>query len=674
MPDHVTRLHFGGDYNPEQWPRDVWVEDMALMRRAGVDTVTIGVFSWALLEPREGEYDAAWLDDVVGMLDEAEVGFFLATPTASPPPWFTRAHPDALPVRPDGTRLTHGSRDTYAISAPAYRQAARRVARFLAERYGDHPRLRGWHVHNEYGTLDHGPHAEAAFRSWLRRRYGTLAALNDAWCTAFWSQHYGDWADITPPRATQYLANPAQVVDFRRFSSDEMLAAFLEQKAEIRAAGSAAPVTTNFMLPTWNHLDQWAWREHLDLVSVDHYLDTTGPDGEAHVAYGADLTRSWAGGPWLLMEQSASGIRVGDRQAFKDPDRMIRNSLGYVARGSQGALFFQWRASLGGAETWHSALVPHAGADSRVFDGAVRLGALLDRIGEVAAPPADGPVVEADAAVLWDANGWWSLETSHLPHDGLDYASEVRATHRALWRAGVAVDFVPPGGDVSRHRVLFVPSHMAMDAGTAAWLARYVESGGHLVVGRFTGVADEHQRVVPGGYPGVLRDLLGVRVEELRPLGDGETLALSDGSVVEQWTERVHLAGAEPVATYAEGDLAGGPAVTRRAVGSGSVTYLSTRLVQRSLDRFVASLLAEHGVAAAVPAAVGTGVEAVRRRAASGSYLFLLHHGDRAVRVKGPGLDLVEDARTDDGIVLEPGQVAVVREDEAAAAWSVTPL
>ncbi|MEL7977013.1 beta-galactosidase [Isoptericola sp. F-RaC21] len=668
----MTALLYGGDYNPEQWPREVWAEDMELMRRAGVNTVTIGVFSWALLEPREGEYDAGWLDDVVATLDDAGIGFFLATPTASPPPWFTRAHPDAMPVRPDGTRLTHGSRDTYAISAPAYRAAARRVARFLAERYGRHPRLRGWHVHNEYGTVDHGPHAEAAFQRWLHDRYGTLDALNDAWTTAFWSQRYDDWADITPPRVTQYLPNPAHVVAFRRFCSDEMLAAFTEQKEQIRAAGSTAPVTTNFMLPTWNHLDQWVWRDELDLVSVDHYLDTPGPDGEAHVAYGADLTRSWAGGPWLLMEQSASGIREGSRLAFKEPDRMIRSSLGYVARGSQGALFFQWRASAGGAETWHSGMVPHAGPDSRQFDGVVALGELLDRIAEVVEPPAEGPVVEADVAVLWDAHGWWSLETPHLPHDGLDYATEVRATHRALWRAGVAVDFVAPGGDLSRHRVLFVPSQLAMDDATVEWLTRYVADGGHLVVSRFTGVADEHERVVTGGYPGRLRDLLGIRVDELRPLADDERLRLSDGSVVDQWTERVHLTGADPLATYADGDLAGLPAITRRASGSGTATYLSTRLVQHSLDRFVADLLAAHDVRPVLPGGLGTGMEAVRRRAAGGTYLFLLHHGDRPLRVTGPGVDLVTGTSTAAGIVVPPGGVAVVREDGPGAEWAVT--
>ncbi|SEF00017.1 beta-galactosidase [Ruania alba] len=666
----TTGFLFGGDYNPEQWPREVWAQDMELMRRAGVNTVTLGVFSWALLEPREGEFDATWLDEVIATLDEAGISFFLATPTASPPPWFTRAHPDAMPVRPDGTRVLHGSRDTYAISAPAYRQACRRVARFLAERYGQHPRLRGWHVHNEYGTIDHGPHAAAAFRRWLQARYGTLNALNDAWYTAFWSQHYSDWEDILPPMQTQYLHNPAQVVDFKRFCSDEMLAAYREQVTEIRAS-SAAPVTTNFMLPTWNHLDQWAWAEHQDVVSVDHYLDSAGPDGEAHVAYGADLTRSWADGPWLLMEQNATGIRTGELTLVKDPDRNIRNSLGYIARGSQASLFFQWRASAAGAEFWHGALVPHAGPESRSFEATIELGRILTRIAEVAEPPADGPLVEAQVGIVWDANGWWSLETPHLPHDGIDYAEEVRATHRSLWRAGIASDFIRPGADASRYRILAVPSLFAMDDATVAWLDAYVASGGHLVVGHFSGVADENQRVVLGGYPGRIRDLLGIRVEEIRPLAPEITGSLTDGSQVQQWTERVHLEGAEQVAGYADGDLAGLPAITRRTVGAGTATYLSARLVQESRDVFWARLCQAENIYAPVPDAVGTGLEVVRRRGAQADYLFFLHHGSAPVRVTGAGHDLLTEASTDGGILLEPGEVAVVRE-QPGATWHVT--
>jgi len=664
------RFLFGGDYNPEQWPRETRAEDIALMRRAKVNTATIGVFSWAVLEPSEGRYDAAWLDEVVGELAAAGIGFFLATPTASPPPWFTLAHPDALPIRDDGTPVLHGSRDTYAISAPAYRAAARAVAGFLARRYGDHPGLRGWHVHNEYGTIDHGPHAARAFRVWLEARYGSIAALNEAWSTAFWSQRYGDWDEILPPRQTQYLHNPAQLVDFKRFNSDEMLAAFTEQRDEIRASGSAAPITSNLMLPTWNHLEQWSWSDAQDLVSIDHYLDTTGPDGETHVAYGSDLTRSWAGGPWVLMEQNATGIRVGDRVFAKGPDRMIRNSLGYIARGAQSSLFFQWRASAGGAELWHGALVPHAGADTEVFASVVRLGELLERIGEAAQPPATGPVVEAEIGIVWDAEGWWSWETPHLPTDAVGYSEEVRAAHRALWLSGRAVDFVRPGADATGYSMLVVPALYAMTRATAEWLERYVQTGGNLVVTFGSGIADESQRVIVGGYPGMLRSLLGVRGEQIVPLADDDAVTLDNGLEGVVWTELLHAESAETLARYGSGALSGRPAITRCPSGSGTATYVSTKLAPGSLNAFLADLATEFGVAPVVDGAAALGVEAVRRRGAEADYLFLMHHGDSPVRLDGSGTDLVSGAS--DSIPLEAGAVAVVR--ETGRDWSIRRL
>ncbi|GMA32891.1 beta-galactosidase [Litorihabitans aurantiacus] len=664
--NHTERpapILFGGDYNPEQWPRETWVEDVALMRRARVNTVTLGVFAWSALEPEEGAFTPEWLDEIIGMLDEAGIGFFLSTPTASPPPWFSLAHPDALPVRPDGVRLSHGSRDTYAISAPAYRAAARRIARLLAERYGTHPRLRGWHVHNEYGTLDHGPHAAAAFRRWLRERYADLDALNAAWTTAFWSQRYSSWEEITPPRATQYLANPAHAIDFRRFCSDEMLAAFTEQREEIRAAGSTAPVTTNFMLPTWNHLEQWSWAREQDVVSIDHYLDTTGPDGEAHVAYGSDLTRSWAGGAWLLMEQNAVGIRVGDRTYTKAGDRTIRHSLGYVARGSQSSLFFQWRASAGGSEQWHGALVPHAGGDSRAFATTERLGATLASLAEVTALPADGPLVAADVAIVWDADSWWALETPHLPNDAVRYSDQVRSTHRSFWRAGVPVDFVAPGADLSRYRLVVLACAYTLPADAEAWLRRYVEDGGDVVVTFLSGVADEHLRIVTGGYPGLLRGLLGVASEEVHVLAPEESVRLDDGGLAGDWTEHVRLEGARAVSRMVDGPLAGGPAITRHDVGTGHAYYVSLALDQDSRDAFLAARAADVGARPTLPGASELGVEAVLRRGADADHLFLLHHGDADVVVRGPGTDLLTGATADeaDGLRVPAGGAAVLR-------------
>jgi beta-galactosidase len=610
-------------------------------------------------------------------------------------------------------RLTHGSRDTYAISAPAYREASRRIARMLAEHYGTHSGLRGWHVHNEYGTPDFGPHAARAFRTWLRGEYGTLDALNEAWWSAFWSQRYSDWEQVQPPLSTQYLHNPAQTIDFRRFTSDEMLACLVEQTQEIRTAGSSVPVTTNFMLPSWNHLEQWSWADQLDLISVDHYLETTGPDAEAHVAYGSDLVRSWADGPWVLMEQNPSGIKVDGRTFAKSPERMIRNSLGYVARGSQSSLFFQWRQSLGGSEQWHGALVPHAGADSTTFRGAAELGTLLEKLAEIVEPPADGPLIESEVGILWDANAWWALETPDLPSDQLSYPQEIRAVHRALWRAGVPADFVRPGGSgtaspagsagaagsgsglASRYRLLIVPCQYPIGPDLAAQLTEYVTEGGNLLVTYLSGLADEHLQVIPGGYPGALRGLLGVRGLETHPLPAGEVANLHwadvgddpaadpidpDGFVrtlaelqITEWAERLEATDAEVLARHFHGDLSGSPAITRARRGTGTATYLSTKLTQESLDEFLAWICRDLGIEPTVHGATSLGVEAVRRRGKQADFVFLLHHGDGGdrpdgtpVRVRATGVDLLtgtpcSEGPFGEGLILQPGGYAVIR-------------
>ena len=667
---------FGGDYNPEQWTEDVWQEDIRLMQEAGVNAATIGVFSWAMLEPKEGIYDFGWLDRIFTLLHEAGIGVILATPTASPPPWFSLAHPDALPVTEDGVRLTHGSRDTYCPSAPAYRAASVAIAAELAQRYANHPALVAWHVHNEYGTYCYCDHVAAAFRVWLQNRYQTLQQLNTAWYTAFWSQGYSGWEEVFPPRRTQYLHNPTQAVDFRRFMSDEFLACWREQRDVIAQAGSAAPVTTNFMLPDWNHIEQWSWADELDFVAIDHYLDTTGADGETFAAYAGDLTRSWGGGaPWLLMEQGAGIVPLyGERYASKAPGRMLRNSLSYIARGSQGALFFQWRAPAAGAEVWHSGLVPHAGSDTRIFREAAEIGHTLATIAEIAVPPASGQPIESDVAVLWHADGWWALDNKSMPSEQLNYPAAIRDAHRALWQAGYSVDFVRPGTDLSAYRLVLVPSMFSLDDNAVVALNDYVVGGGHLGVWYFSGVADENQHVTPGGYPGRLRELLGIRVEEFLPLGPGDSVELTDGSVGQQWSEVVRLGSASAIERYVGGELDGLPAITRNEVAAGRAHYVSTRLAPDALVDLVAGFAAGAGARRILDTPPIAGVEVVRRQARAGSYLFVLNHTAAPVKIAGAGWDLLTDSSAISGLTIAGGGVAVLREqsdDDRLPEWSL---
>ena len=640
-------LWYGGDYNPEQWDPAVWKEDVDLMRQAGVNLVTVGVFSWSSLEPAPGEYDFAWLDQVLDLLHDGGVKVDLATPTASPPPWFSRLHPEALPVTADGVRLTHGSRDTYCVCAPAYRDAARGIARALAERYRHHPALAMWHVHNEYGTTCYCTFAAERFRGWLRERYGSLDRLNEAWTTAFWGQRYAEWADIEPPRATQYLVNPTQYLDYRRFWSDELLAAYLDQKAVLREH-SAAPITTNFVFGGWVPVNHARWAAEVDVVAIDHYPDQAGIGAEEQTAFGADLARAWAGGkPWLLMEQAAGGLNTGERWHTKEPGRMARHSLSHVARGSRGALFFQWRASRGGAEMYHSAMVPHAGADSARFREVAQLGSVLPRLAEVA-----GSTVVAEVAILWDAECWWAMQGTHLP-SSLDYLAAVRSAHRHFWHADVTVDFAAPDADLSSYRVVVVPSLYLVSDEAAANLAAYVESGGQLVVGYFSGIVDPDVRVRLGGYPGAFAELLGVRVEEFHPLS-GE-VALASGGRGRVWSEDVEAVAAEVVDRYAGGVLDGKPAVTRRQVGAGTAWYVSTELDDDTAADLVTRLVGAGRSA-------GELVETVRRRDGGVTWVFFINHGDADAVVPAVGTELVAGAAVNGELVVPAGGYAVVRE------------
>ncbi|HEY1176596.1 MAG TPA: beta-galactosidase [Phytomonospora sp.] len=648
----MPALAYGGDYNPEQWPRAVWREDMALMRRAGVNLVSLGVFSWSRIEPREGEYDFDWLDEVLDLLAANGIGAALATPTASPPPWFSLEHPDALPVRDDGTRLTHGSRDTYCVSAPAYRDACERVAGALAGRYAGHPALRLWHVHNEYGTWCHCDHTEAAFRRWLAGRHGDLAALNEAWTTTHWGQVYSSWAEINAPRATQYLGNPAQLLDFRRFTSEEMRAAYREQKAVLRRLSPGVPVTTNFVLGDWVPVDHARWASDVDIVAIDHYPAAAGRAAEEQTAMSADLARSWAGGgKWLLIEQAANLVYAGGCALAKEPGRMRRHSLSHIARGSAGAMFFQWRAPRGGSERWHAAMLPHAGPDTRAFEEVVELGAELPELAGL-----DGSRVDAEIAVLADIEASWALSQPGMPSADLSYEEALAQAHRVAGRAGHTVDFAAPGADLSGYKLVLVPSLYLVSDADAANLASYVEGGGHVLISCFSGIADEHTRVRTGGYPGAFRELLGIRVTELRPLPEGERVVLDDGRVGTMWTEEVRLAGAEATACYPSGE----PAVTRRRAGRGVARYVSTCLDDEGYAAEFAAATAESGAEPVLPGLPGD-VEVVRRSGGGRAWLFVLNHAGEERRIAGvSGRDLLSRKAVDGELTLSGGDCAVV--------------
>lgn len=660
--DGRPMLAFGGDYNPEQWPESVWTEDVELMKQAGVNLISVGIFSWALLEPKEGCYEFGWLDRILDLLHRNGIRVDLANATASPPPWFSRRYPLSLPVSVYGVRQTYGSRQAFCSSSADYRRAAAAITQAVADRYSHHPAVVMWHVHNEYGCHNQPCFCDAsaaAFRVWLQRRYDTLDELNQAWATAFWSQRYYDWEEILPPRSSGSFINPTQQLDFARFSSDELLDCFTAE-ADILRGASDLPVTTNFMgfsMGLDKPVDYWRWAEQMDLISNDHYLIAGRTDNFRDLAMNADLSRGWArGGPWLLMEHSTSAVNWQPRNVAKAPGELVRNSMQHVARGADGALFFQWRASAAGAEKFHSALVPHAGTDSKVWREVIELGQALRSIAEVTGSVVDG----AEVAILHDTDARWASELDAHPSIDASTMAETRTWYDALHRAGFTTDFSQSTDDLSEYKLVIVPvQYLITDAG-AQNLREYVIGGGHLVVTYFSGITDVNDHIRLGGYPGAFTDLLGIRVEEFFPLRRDETVPLTAFGAGSLWTELGRATTAETLARYAAGPVQGSPAITRNAAGSGSSYYVGTRLDEPGLADLLSYIAAESGVHPVV-AALPEGVEAVRRTGPAGTWTFVINHTASPVEVDVTGFELLANARVDGQLAVAAGGVGVVR-------------
>ncbi|WP_253181922.1 beta-galactosidase [Cellulosimicrobium cellulans] len=692
-------LSYGADYNPDQWPREVWDEDVRLMREAGVTVVSLAIFSWARIQPTEDTWDFAWLDEVMDLLHENGITVDLATATASPPPWLTTKHPEILPRTRTGETLWPGARQQWRPTSPVFREHALRLVERMAERYGDHPALVAWHVSNELGchnVYDFSDDAAAAFRTWLRERYATLDALNAAWGTAFWSQRYSDWDQILPPRLAASHPNPTQQLDFKRFSSDALQQYLRAEAAILRRATPDVPVTTNFMvMGETKGMDYAAWADELDFVSNDHYV-LPGPQALDELSFSANLTGGIARHrPWFLMEHSTSAVNWQPVNVAKKPGELARDSLTHVAHGADAVCYFQWRQSAAGAEKYHSGMVPHAGEHSRLFRDVVALGATLRDL----APVAGSDQAPARAAIAFDWDSWWTSELDSHPTDRLRYRQEALDWYSAFLALGVRADVVPVAADLTGYDVVVAPVLHVVPAALRDRLTAFVEGGGHLVTTYFSGVVDQDDHAWLGGYPGALRDLLGIRVEEFAPLLDHESATVEvDGEQLEAtlWTEPLDVVdpAVEVVGWYKTGEHAGRAAITRRPVttgaGTGSAAYVSTRLGREGLVPVLARLLDDAGVRSELPAAARGLVELAVRTNGTEDFWFLVNRTAQPVEVPDVAGDVLVGRRltpsgaadsTDgtDGahdtavgaLLLDARGVAVVRRP-AATAGTVT--
>ncbi|GHF10582.1 beta-galactosidase [Pseudolysinimonas yzui] len=649
-------ITLGCDYNPEQWDESVWLDDIALMTELGVDLVAINIFGWAQLQPTPGSFDFGRLDRIVELLHAAGIRINLGTGTSSPPPWLARLHPETLPQAADGTIAWPGGRQAWCPSSPVFREKSLELVSAMVERYGAHPAVALWHVSNELGchnALCYCDTSAAAFRAWLQRRYETLDTLNDAWGTAFWSQRVGDWADVLPPRTTRSAANPAQALDFARFSSDELLASYRAEAAVVRA-GSAAPVTTNLMVTA--HIstqDYFGWVDDLDLIANDHYLDHRLPDPLAELAFSADLTRGLAkGDPWMLMETSTSAVSWQPINHAKRDGELVRTVLGHVARGADSICFFQWRASRRGAEKFHSALLPHGGTGNSGWAQSLELSAVLDRLS-----PIVGSRVAARAAMVFSWPAWWAAEGDAQPSGLLRYLPEAHRYHRALRALGVTVDLVAPGTPLTGYDLVIVPTLYTATDAEAAVIADAAELGATVLITPFSGIVDDTDAIHPGSYPGAFRDLLGIVIDEFRPLAAAQAIRLDSGARGSVWSESIQTRGAAIVDAFTDGPAAGSPALTRREVGEGAAWYVATMLDDESLSDLLVRLCAE----ADVPVTeVGPDVDLVTRVTDTHEATFVINHRDAPVTVPVSGLDLVTGETVTDTTPVAAGAVRVI--------------
>lgn len=648
----------GCDYNPEQWPQETWLEDVALMREAGVGLVAINIFGWAHIEPRAGEFDFASLDRIMDLLHENGIRVNLGTGTSSPPPWLTTAHPEILPVMADGTTRWPGGRQAWCPSSPVFRAAALSLLTAVAERYSNHPALAMWHVSNELGchnALCYCDVSAASFRSWLITRYGTIENLNRAWGTSFWSQRYGTWEEILPPRATISAGNPSQRLDFARFSSDELLDYYRAEADLLRATGDR-PVTTNFMITA--HIrtqNYWSWAGDVDIVANDHYLDHRLPHPARELSFAADLTRGVASGqPWMLMEQSTSAVSWQPHNVAKVPGEMLRNSFSHVARGADAVCFFQWRASRQGAEKFHSALLPHAGTDSAIWRENLELSRMLRSVAEVA-----GSLVEASVAMVFSWESWWAAESESNPSSDVTYLGQVHAAYQSLLANGVTVDLVEPGASLDGYSLVVVPCLYLLTDAEAAVIEEYVAAGGHALVTFFSGLADENDRLRVGSS--AFSTMLGSWTEQLFPLLPSDSVTLSDGRSGTVWSELVRPTTASVVSTFENGYVAGSPAITRNDHGAGTAWYVATALTQESFASLVAEVLTTAGVTAR---AAQPDVEIVTRVGDSHRFTFVINHSATETQLPGSGVELTTGATVESLLVIPAGQVRVIREDK----------
>lgn len=634
----VKQILYGGDYNPEQWPEEVWQEDVRMMKKAHINEVTLNVFSWAALQPSEDIYDFEKLDKIMDLMRENGFKVCLATSTAAHPAWMAKRYPDILRTEADGTRRKFGGRHNSCPNSPTYRYYAPRLARRIAERYKDYDNIVAWHISNEYGGQCYCENCEKAFRRWLKRRYKTIDAVNKSFNTAFWGHTFYDFDEIVlPDRRSEHFDMGIGLerttfqgisLDYCRFNSDSILECYQLEVDAIREITPDIPVTTNLM-GFYKPLDYQKWAKSMDFVSWDNY--PSPDDSPAQIAINHDLMRGVGGqASFVLMEQTPSVTNWQPYNKLKRPGELRLISMQAAAHGADAIQFFQIRRSIGACEKYHGAVIDHAGRDdTRVFLEIEKLGQELEDLGDVFL---EGKT-PSEAAIVFDWDNWWAVEYSAGPSALMRYRDAVEDYYTAAFEQNVPVDIIGVEDDLSPYKVVIAPLLYMTKTGYAGKIRQYVQQGGTFVTTYFSGIVDEHDLVI-GAYPGQLRDVLGIWVEENDALPEGESNSFEYGGTeypAEMLCDLMHLEGAEELASYGEDFYRGTPVITKNTLGQGCAYYVGTRSNRAFYAAFIKDVFARAGVVPVME--TPEHVEAAVRENDMNRVLFLLNHSSKTEEV-----------------------------------------
>ncbi|WEV47319.1 beta-galactosidase [Bifidobacterium sp. ESL0690] len=645
------RLWYGGDYNPDQWPEEIWDDDIRLMRKAKVNIVSLGIFSWAKIETSDGVFDFGWLDRIVDKLGRAGIAVDMASATASPPMWLTQKHPEVLWRNDRGDICWPGARQHWRPTSPVFREYALRLCRKMAEHFKDNPYVVSWHVGNEYGChnrFDYSDDAMRAFQEWCKARYGTIDAVNDAWGTAFWAQRMNDFSEIIPPRyiGEGNFMNPGKLLDFKRFSSDALKDFFAAERDTLAQITPDKPLTTNFMVSAGGTtLDYDAWSDEVDFVSNDHYF-TPGEQHLDELAFSASLVDGLARKkPWFLMENSTAAVNWRPINYRKEPGQTVRDALAHVAMGADAICYFQWRQSRAGAEKFHSAMLPHAGENSQIFRDVCELGEDLQKLSEAGLEGTE--LKKSSVAVVFDYQSEWATEHSASPTQKVRHFTEPLDWFRAFADLGVTADIVPMRGDWDTYEAAVLPCVYLLGKADSQRVRDYVEKGGKLFVTYYTGISDERDHVWLGGYPGSIQDVVGVRSEEFTPMGDDhpgalDHLDLSNGAVAHDLADWITSTSpdAKVLATYKANPRTGMndvPAIVVNPFGSGKSAYVGCKLGREGLRISLPQVLDEMGVEYSSAPDAGQILRIEREGKDGRNFVFYFNRGDDDVNVEFDG-------------------------------------